>query len=65
MLWIAAPVVLIAGATALLAAIRSVESARRELAGNVAALGATRLTLEPVQRHISATCTTAVSLDRR
>jgi len=64
-LWLVAPALLIAGAVALTAAIRSVESARRGLQAQVDALGRVRATIEPVQRHISATRATAVARARR
>lgn len=63
MIWLVVPVVLVVGAASVVAAIRSVESARRTLQAEVAALVATRTTLEPVQRHISTTA--AVARDRR
>jgi hypothetical protein len=64
-LWLVVPGVVIAGALAALAAIRSLESARRDLQRQVASLADVRAGLVPVQRQIDAARATAVARDRR
>lgn len=65
MAWLAVPSVLILGSLAALAAISSLESARRDLQHQVAALVEVRATLGPVQARIEAARAAAAAPSRR
>ena len=65
MAWLAVPSVLILGSLAALAAIASLESARRDLQDRVAALVEVRATLGPVQARIEAARAAAAAPSRR
>ena len=65
MVWLAVPLVLIVGSLAALAAIGSLESARRELQVQRASLAEARAAIGPVQGRIDAVRAAAVRPTRR
>ncbi|MBL8775565.1 MAG: hypothetical protein JNK12_06535 [Acidimicrobiales bacterium] len=65
MVWLAVPLVLIVGSLAALVAIGSLESARRELQVQRAALAEARAAIGPVQGRIDAVRAAAARPTRR
>ncbi len=65
MAWLAVPLVLIVGSLLTLGAIASLESARRDLQRQIAALADVRTTLGPVQARIDAARAAAAARSHR